>query len=114
MNRWELADEVKSKFKPIIQDFLNKMETLTADEVENMENDKFSLKLSDTELRPYTLLELLREFGYGDEEFDDNGWELDFWITISKDGSYPSTCEKLCIHGCGMTFELNLSVKEFM
>jgi hypothetical protein len=90
------------------------MENLSGDEIEYMDNEKFCLKLSDTELSPYTLLELMREFGYGDEEFDNNEWELDFWINISKDGSYPSTCENLCIHGCGMTFELNLSVKEFM
>ncbi len=114
MNRWQLTNEVKEKFKPIVQGFLNKMENLTADEIEKMDNKEFWLKLSDTELRPYTLLELLREFGYGDEEFDYNGWELDFWINVSKEGSYPSTCEDLCIHGCGMTFELNLSVKEFM
>lgn len=114
MNRWQLSEDIKKKYKPIIQEFLTKMENLTYDEIENMDNEEFCLKLSNTELRPYTLLELMREFGYGNEEFKDNGWELDFWITISKNGSYPSTCEELCIHGCGMTFELNLSVKEFM
>lgn len=114
MNRWELTDEVRTKFKPIIQSFLNKMESLTIEQIENMDNKEFCLNLSDTELRPYTLLQLMKEFGYDNEEFQNNGWELDFWIDISRDGSYPSTCEDLCIHGCGMTFELNLSVKEFM
>lgn len=115
MNRWTLTEEVKEKYKPIIQEFLNKMESLTGEQIESMDNDEFCLELSDTELRPYTLLELMKEFGYGDENFDDNGWELDFWIDITKsEGSYPSTSERLCIHGCGMTFELNLSVKEFM
>lgn len=90
------------------------MESLTCEQIETMDNEEFCLKLSDTELHPYTLLNLMKEFGYGDEEFDNNGWELDFWINISKGGSYPSTCENLCIHGCGMTFELNLSIKEFM
>ncbi len=115
MNRWQLTDEVKNKYKPIIKEFLDKMKSLTVDEIEQMDNEEFTLCLSDTELRPYTLLELLKEFGYGDEEFDDNGWELDFWIRIQNDKeTYDSTCEKLCIHGCGMTFELNLSVSEFM
>lgn len=114
MNRWRLSEDIKEKYKPIIQEFLTKMENLTYDEIENMDNEEFCLKLSDTELSPYTLLELMREFEYENEEFKDNGWELNFWITISKNTSYPSTCEELCIHGCGMTFELNLSVKEFM
>jgi hypothetical protein len=115
MNRWILSDEVKEKYKPIIQQWLNKMEKLTKDEIDKMDNKEFCIELSDTELRPYTLLELMHELKYGEDEFDDNGWELDFWINIVKKGKYyPSGCEKLCIHGCGMTFELNLSVKEFM
>lgn len=114
MNRWELTDKVKEKYKPIIQEFLNKMENLTCKEIEKMDNEEFCLNLSDTELRPYTLLQLMKEFEYGNEKFDDNGWELDFWIDISKNSSFESTSERLCIHGCGMTFELNLSVKEFM
>ena len=114
MSRWELSEDVKEKYRPVIKDFLDRLENLNLDEIEQMDNKEFCLKLSDTELRPYTLLKLMHEFGYGKQEFNDNGWELDFWINISKDGSYPSTCEKLCIHGCGMTFELNLSVQEFM
>lgn len=115
MNRWELTDEVKKKYKPVVEEWLNRMESLTVNQIEKMDNEEFCLKLSDTELRPYTLLKLLEEFGYGDEEFDDNGWELDFWIRIKReDKAFESTCEKLCIHGCGMTFELNLTIDEFM
>ena len=113
MNRWELTEDVKVKFKPIIQAFLTKMENLTCDEVDNINNDEFNLELSDTELRPYTLLKLMEDFGYEKEDFRNNGWELDFWITIVKKGkSYPSTCERLNIRGCGMTFELNLTIEE--
>lgn len=114
MNRWKLTDEVKETFIPIIQNFLNKMESLTIDEIDCMDNNEFCLDLSDTKLNPYTLLELMNDFGYSKGDFDSNGWELDFWIDISKDNFYPSTCEKLCINGSGMTFELKLSVKEFM
>lgn len=57
----------------------------------------------------------MKEFGYTKEEFNNNGWELDFRIRIqNKEKSYDSSCERLCIHGCDMTFELNLSVDEFM
>ncbi|WP_206459394.1 hypothetical protein [Anaerovorax sp. IOR16] len=115
MNRWILTEDIKRKWKPYIKEFIDKMSALTIEDVENMSNDEFTIELSDTELRPYTLLELMKEFGYDNADFDDNGWELDYWITIEKsDKAIPSGCEVLCIHGCGMTFELNLSVKQFM
>jgi len=115
-NRWVLTDEVREKYKPIVAEFMNKIWSATAEDVESWDNDEATLKLSDTELRPYTLLTLMQEeFGYSREDFDDNGWELDYWITLEKSGeSCPSQAEIMCIHGCGMTFELNLSIKEWM
>lgn len=107
MNRWELTDEVRNKYKPIIEEFLIKVRDLTPKQIELMDNEEFTLELSDTELRPYTLQELMsKEFGYTDSEFDDNGCELDFWITMSQPNSQY---EKICINGCGMTFELTQS-----
>ena len=87
---------------------------MSDEDTDAMGNEEFVLDLSDTKLRPFTLLELLKDFGYNKESMDNNGWELDFWINIRKAGSFPSTSQSLCIHGCGMTFELMLSVKEFM
>lgn len=116
-NRWKLSNEMKEKCLPIVKGFIDKMEALTPEQIENMSNEEFKIELSDTGLRPYTLLELMGELGYDKDgaKFDDNGWELDFWISINKKGVYfPSSCERMCIHGCGMTFELNLSVSEFM
>lgn len=116
MNRWKLTEEVRNKYKPVIKDFLDKMESLTGEDVEKMDNEEFSLSFSDTKLNPYTLLTLLKkEFGYGNEQFSNSGWELNYLICINKSNiSYPSTCERLCIHGCGMTFELKLTVAEFL
>ena len=112
MNRWKLTKEVKNKYKPIIEEFLNKIDNMTDEEIENSDDNIFSMELSDTELRPYTLQELMKEFGYGDSEFDDNGWQLDFWITMNR--SRGKLTDNICIGGCGMTFELNLKISEFM
>lgn len=109
-NRWTLAEDIKNIYKPVIEKFLKKIEDLTYEEVKNIDGEDISLDLSDTRLNPYTLLELMKELGYSKEEFDSNGWELDFFIDICKSESHPSKCEKLCIQGCGMTFELKLSV----
>ena len=112
MNRWKLTEDVKNKYKPIISDFLNKIDNMTDEEIEISDNNIFSIELSDTELRPYTLQELMKEFGYDNSEFDDNGWELDFWIKMNR--SRGELTDNICIDGCGMTFELNLKISEFM
>lgn len=116
MNRWILTDEIKNKYLPIISEFMNKLYNMTPEDVENTKFEDFTLQLSDTKLRPYTLLKLMEEeFGYTEHDFDDNGWELDYWIILNKPNcSYPSYAQKMCIHGCGMTFELNLSPYEFI
>lgn len=99
MNKWQLTDEVKVKFMPIVQNYINKIE---AEEFEGEE-----LILTDTELNPYMLWKLLEELGYKKTEFEDNGWQMDFWITFTKQGF-----QTLTIAGTGITFELNLLVRE--
>lgn len=36
-NRWTLTEEVKSKYKPIIAEYLNKLENLTYEQIEQNE-----------------------------------------------------------------------------
>lgn len=119
VNRWHLTDEIRDKWKPIIQEWLKALENMTEEEVKDLaENstdaeiaDKFKLELSDTELNPSRVSDLLKEIGYEDEETDDNGWQWDFWWTYRKNGvSFPSGCEALKIVGTGATFELALLV----
>lgn len=113
MSRWNLSEDVRNEYKPMVEKFIKKMEALSYEEFRELDSEEATLNFSDTKLVPFTLLELLREFGYENAEFDNNGWELDFWIYISReDMEFPSTCENLCIHGCGMTFELNLTLQE--
>jgi len=97
-NRWKLEDEVKKKYTPIIQEFINNLEASSSID-ELMEID-----LSDTELNPHTLEELLKDLGYEQANRSDNGWQLDFTITMKKDNFKP-----LSINGIGIIFELNLS-----
>lgn len=101
VNRWILTDAVRDKYKQSVQDFINDLEAVDIEEA----TDFLEKDFSDTELNPATLEELLeKEFGYEVDERDDNGWELDFWITMRKSGYRP-----ISICGCGMTFELKLS-----
>lgn len=114
MNRWKLTDEIRNKIKPLLAEYLKKVETLTVDIIEIMPNEHLGIDLSDKGINPSQLVELLEEFGYEEIDRSDNGWELDFWITMRrKDGKcFESTCEELIINGCGMTFELKIYIKD--
>lgn len=114
-NRWKLSKEVKDKWEPVIQAWLSKINNMTEEEIESAPDDTFSLDLSDTELNPYTLWGLLEGIGYKKTGAEDNGWELDFWINFDViNQPAGSITNALCVHGCGMTFELKLSLSEFM
>lgn len=103
MNRWELTEEVKEKYTPIIREFIRKLESNNPKD----EEKRLEMDLSGTELNPFTLEKLLENLGYEQTEQDNNGWQFDFWITMQKD-----ECKDLSIKGTGITFELKLSEKE--
>ena len=110
MNRWTLTDEIRTKFKPILQQYFNKVENLTVKQIENMSNEELGIDLSDMGINPSQLVDLLEEFGYEETNRNDNGWELDFWIYMKRkdEKCFDSTCEHLVVAGCGMTFELKI------
>ncbi|MBQ8218378.1 MAG: hypothetical protein IJZ79_03640 [Bacilli bacterium] len=114
INRWKLTNEIRNKIKPILEEYFHKVENLTVEQVETMSNEELGLNLSDLGINPYQLTELLKEFGYEKTNSDHNGWELDFWIHMRRsDGKcFDSTCERIVIAGCGMTFELKIYIEE--
>lgn len=115
MNRWELTDEVKTKWISKIAEWLDKQRAMTVKEVESAGDEVFTLSLCDTELNPYTLGKVLCELGYEKGDMSHNGWEMGFLQDYENyDNECPAMCEKLCVHGCGMTFDLNLSISEFI
>ena len=103
MNRWKLTEELKNEYLPVIKNFINKLESIDPEESRNYLKKDFS----DTKLNPSKLKELLEILGYEETDMDTNGWEWDFWITMSKEGY-----KDISINGCGMTFELLLSETE--
>ena len=103
MDGWDLTDELRNKFKPIVDDYINLLES---DEVDNI-HEKY-IKLTNQGINPIQMKELLEEMGYEEEyPIDSNGWQFDFWwdFTNPKREKYA---KKLCICGCGITFDLML------
>lgn len=104
-NRYQLNDEVRQKYIPIIRDHITAIESCNLEEKSRYE---IALDLSDTELNPYTLGTLLEEeFGYERDDQSDNGWQMDFWIYYKKQDK-----PDLLVQGTGITFELNLRGNE--
>ena len=103
MDGWDLTDELRRKFKPIVDDYINLLES---DEVDDV-HEKY-LKLTNQGISPMQLKELLEEFGYKEKyPIDSNGWQFDFWwyFTNQKRERYA---KELCICGCGIAFDLIL------
>lgn len=95
MNKYKLTDELRNKFKPIVENFI--------EEVEKHPEEEKEINFTDTGINPSQLEELLEELGYEVSFSDDNGWQLDFWIHLEKENY-----NELIISGTGMTFELKL------
>ena len=115
MNRWMLTDEIKNRIKPLLVEWFEFVENLTEEQLERVElSEPLEIDLSDKGINPYQLETLLKEFGYDTDDRDDNGWERDFWIFMSrKDGRhFTSGCENIAIMCCGMTFELKVYIQD--
>ncbi len=75
------------------------------DEQEEEEDEEdLQLDLSNTKMNPYRLWKMLERLGYKKTNFQQNGWEFDFWIYFEKPGS-----RKLMVWGTGITFNLWLT-----
>lgn len=114
MNKWHLTDEIRENLKPLLTEYLNKVESVTAEQVETMTNEELGIELTDKGINPTQLVDLLGELGYEETDRDDNGWQMDFWIYLKRtDGKhFESGCEKLVVGGCGMTFELKIYIDD--
>lgn len=89
-----------------ILEFIARIECIH-DEAEDFDGYP-EIDLTNSGLSPYTLERWLESvMGYELGDTVTNGWQWDFWTTMTKPGH-----KSLSINGTGATFELKLSVKE--
>ena len=103
MANWNLTDKQRKDIKPLVEEFLDRIESL-----EDLGGETVCLDLTFKEISPAQLKDLFEELGYEGGDFDSNGWQYDFWqymLNHKKDNTH-----KICICGCGMTFELKIMV----
>ena len=105
VNGWVLTDEQKEKFIPIIEKYID---TLDSTELDKDMPDE--LELTFQGIGPYQLGKLLEELGYTEDEdcdMETNGWQCDFWMYYTNSNK-KNFAERLVISGTGITFELKL------
>lgn len=92
-NRWNPTQEQKDKFIPMIKEFMEK--------VKKNPDTKECIDFYNQGISPSQLKDILEnDLGFEEVDFDTNGWQWDFWITMRKDGV------DYMIAGTGMTFEM--------
>ena len=101
-NRYYATEEQKEKFIPILQDFIDRIEAASEEEVYSIQ-----LNLTDKGINPAQVWDILEALGYEEDYVDHNGWELDFWINFEKED-----CRTITMRGTGITFEVLLEVQE--
>lgn len=87
------TNEQKEKFIPMIKEFMEK--------AKNDPETKEYIDFYNQGISPLQLKCILKnELGFEEVDFDSNGWQWDFWITMRKDGI------EYMIAGTGMTFDM--------
>lgn len=100
---WFLTDEQRKKFKPLVEDYIARLE---AGKFPNV--NEVYLELTFQGISPRQLVYLLEELGYIEDHHDHNGWEYDFWIYMNNTAK-KKYAKRLCISGCGMAFSMCLT-----
>lgn len=92
-NRWNATQEQKDKFMPMIKEFMEK--------TKKNPDTKECIEFYNQGISPSQLKDILEnDLGFEEVDFDANGWQWDFWITMRKDGV------DYMIAGTRMSFEM--------
>lgn len=92
-SRGNPTQEQKDKFIPMIKRFMEK--------AKKVPDTKECIDFYNQGISPSQLKDILEnDLGFEEVDFDTNGWQWDFWITMRKDGV------DYMIAGTGMMFEM--------
>lgn len=115
-DRYVIPKIRKDKYIEVILAFISKLDNysknITSGEIQKKEN--FTLNFTAIEFNPITLKELMESLGYKEKSLDNNGWQFNFVWTLVSETAATELSRELIIWGTGLTFELNLSNKEYM
>ena len=104
-NRWNLDNDKKEQVKSMIIAHINKIAKY---ELKTDNDSRWDVSLDLSELPgvgPYHIENILKELGYKNNDYDTNGWQMDYWFHfIHQDKKFPP----LCLQGTAIIHEMYL------
>ena len=103
-NRWHLDEAKKIEITKIIFDTITEIANFKVTE-DSVSRWNVGTDLSDLGVGPYHIKDIIKSFGYKEDSFNDNGWEMDYWFHFQHpDHSFPP----LCLSGTAIIHEMYL------
>lgn len=102
-NRWHLDEAKKIEITKIILDTITEIANFKVTE-DSVSRWNVGTDLSDLGVGPYHIKDIIKSFGYKEDSFSDNGWEMDYWFHLHPDHSFPP----LCLSGTAIIHEMYL------
>ena len=104
-NYWELNNKSKEILTKIIKKAIDDIASYTAIEGSNSRYE-VGIDLTNMGVGPYHVKDILEDLGYIDDDFDTNGWQMDYWFHFQHPESdkFPS----LCLSGTAIIHEMYL------
>lgn len=103
-DRWHLDEAKKIEITKIIFDTITEIANFKVTE-DSVSRWNVGTDLSDLGVGPYHIEDIIKSFGYEEDSFSDNGWEMDYWFHFQHpDHNFPS----LCLSGTAIIHEMYL------
>ena len=104
-NYWELNNKSKEILTKIIKKAIDDIASYTAIEGSNSRYE-VGIDLTNMGVGPYHVKDILEDLGYIDDDFDTNGWQIDYWFHFQhrESDKFPP----LCLSGTAIIHEMYL------
>lgn len=105
-NYWHIKDDKqKELLKSIIIDTINEIASFEVTE-NSVSRYNIGIDLTNMQVGPYHIKDILEELGYKEDDFSDNGWEMDYWFHFQH--PEPDKFPPLCLSGTAIIHEMYL------
>lgn len=105
-NRWLLDEETKAKVKAMVVAHIDKIANF---DIESDSDTRYEVVLDLSGIPgvgPYHVKHIIEDLGYEEDDFSDNGWEMDYWFHFQH--PVPDKFPPLCLSGTAIIHEMYL------
>lgn len=105
-NRWHLTEERKAELTKLVLATINKIASFEVTEDSAETRYEVGTDFSDIGVGPYHIIQILKDLGYKEDDYSDNGWEMDYWFHFRHPDS--TKFPPLCLSGTAIIHEVYL------